>query len=702
MSGEQSTPENALGGSGSGRIESIKKTEKDSKSKYARWLDEINNAEKELASGFHERGRTIVQRFKDDRKGAIDQLDKKFNLFTTNVGIMQAALYSNIPKVLVERKFHDADDDIARVAASIMQRAITQDLDETHCDFSQVMEDAIEDRLVPGAGFAWIRLKVETEQVPLPVSELPLGMVGSDLAEPAEPAEPETVEKITDQEIIVEHVHWEDFLYSPCRTWAERRWVARKCYMDADSLEERFGKDKADRVAKDYSPKLNTNQVTPLNDILKKAIVYEIWDRQTRKVLWLAKGYDDLLDERDDPLRLEGFEPCPKPLFALTTTSNCIPTADYYLLQDQYKELDDVNDRIASLHRACKVVGVYDKAADGIQNMLGQATDNQLIPVDNWAMFAEKGGIKGQVDWLPLDMVVLTLDNLRKAREDIKGQIYELNGISDIVRGSSKASETLGAQQIKAQFASIRIQRLQAGVARFAGEIFRIKAEILAKHFTPEIILKMSGIMHTEDAQDQQLIQQAMELVKNEEEFEWRVSVDSDSMKMADYAQEKKERTEFVTSVATYLQSAATIMQAEPDAAPLLLGMLKYAAAGYSGSKDIEGLIDRTIHDIEVKQAEPPQPPPPDPKVEAIKLQAQIDQQAAAQDSQIKQQDAMMKQNQATQQLQFEQEKHMQEMAFAAQEHEQKMAFMREEASAKADAIRMQAAAKPETTNGEA
>ena len=181
-----STPENALGGSGSGKINSIKATQKDSKTKYARWRDEIDNAEKELKDGFHERGRKIVQRFKDDRKGAIDQLDKKFNLFTTNVGIMQAALYSNIPKVLVERKFHDADDDVARVAANIMQRAITQDLDETHCDFSQVMEDAIEDRLVPGAGFAWIRLKVETEQVPLPPAELPLGMSGSDIAEPVE------------------------------------------------------------------------------------------------------------------------------------------------------------------------------------------------------------------------------------------------------------------------------------------------------------------------------------------------------------------------------------------------------------------------------------------------------------------------------------------------------------------------------------
>jgi len=682
----QSTPENAQPSS---TIGSIQATEQDMATRTARWKDEIANAEQEVKK-WHEQGRKIIMRYKDDRKGAIDTLDSKFNLFTTNVGIMQAALYSKIPKVAVTRRFFDANDDVARVAANIMQRAITQDLDETHCDFSQVMEDAIEDRLVPGMGTAWLRMKVETDQIPVPVAELPWPEPGMDIPEPAE-AEPEMMEVITNQEIIVEHVHWEDFLWSPCRTWAERRWVARKVYMDKDSITARFGEEIAKALPMDYTPKSKADGVVPVNDVLKKAVVYEIWDRTTRKVVWMSKSYEKLLDERDDPLGLEGFEPCPKPLFALTTTSNCLPTPDYYLLQDQYKELDDVNDRITMLHRACKVVGVYDKGADGVQRMLSEGSNNQLIPVDNWAMFAEKGGIKGTVDWLPLDSVINALQNLRQAREDIKGQIYELNGISDVVRGASKASETLGAQQIKANFANIRIQRQQAEVAMFASEIFRIKAELLAKHFTPEIIIKISGIEFTEDAQDPNLIAQAMELVKNEEEFEWRVSVDSDSMKMADYAAEKQERSEFVTSVATYLQSSATILQQAPEASPLLLGMLKYACAGYSGSKDIESLIDKFVDQTEQKLK--PQPDPEQQKMEAEmqmeqqrfqmeqqgkQADQQINQQTAMQDLQIKQADAQIKAAADEQKLQFEREKFQQEMVFAQAEHEQQMAFERE------------------------
>jgi hypothetical protein len=669
---------------------------------YRRWMDEIAKACEETKT-WHHRGSKILKAFVDDRSGAIDSQDKKFNLFTTNVGILQAALYSNIPKVRVERKFQDMDDNIARVAANIMQRAITQDLDETDCDFSQVMEDAIEDRLVPGAGFAWLRLEVETEEIPAPVPTTPDPNVDMGTPEPAETADaPEMMEQITNQAIIVEHVHWEDFLWSPCRTWAERRWVGRRVYMDRDSLVKRFGEEKGKAIPLNYTPNSSdkVEKNTPTNDLIKKAIVFEIWDRTKREVIWVSAGYDGLLDKVDDPLELEGFEPCPRPLFALTTTSNCKPVPDYYLLQDQYKELNDINDRIASLHRAVKVIGVYDKGADGVQRMLSEGSDNQLIPVDNWAMFSEKGGIKGTVDWLPLDVVVQALAQLRQAREDIKGQIYELNGISDVVRGASKASETLGAQQIKAQYASIRIQRLQGSVAKFAGEIFRIKAEIIAKHFTPEVIIKMSGIEHTPDFEDKQVLEQAMALIKNEESFEWRVSVDSSSMKMADYAQEKKERTEYVTAVSTYLQSSATILQATPEATPLVLGLLKYATAASEANKDIEALIDKTVADYEKKAANP-EPPPPDPEMEKMKMEQQMAQETHQADMQAKQADMQMKQvdislkTQAEQQkLRMDMERHQYEMQCERDKHALEMQQLQQEGALKLEIQRQQAEQK--------
>jgi hypothetical protein len=97
-------------------------------------------------------------------------------------------------------------------------------------------------------------------------------------------------------------------------------------------------------------------------------------------------------------------------------------------------------------------------------------------------MFAERGGIKGQVDWVPIDQVVNAIGHLRQYRQDKVMQIYEVLGISDIMRGSSKASETAAAQQIKAQFGSTRIQLKQFYIADWITQALRIKAEIICKH----------------------------------------------------------------------------------------------------------------------------------------------------------------------------------------------------------------------------
>jgi hypothetical protein len=443
--------------------------------------------------------------------------------------------------------------------------------------------------------------------------------------------------------------------------------------MDRDSLTKRFGEEAGKKVPLDYIPKTGHEDASmPEFDILQRATIYEIWDRQTRTVIWISKSYQELLDVKDDPLGLESFEPCPKPLFALTTTSSCVPTPDYSMIQDQYGELDDVNNRISMLVSACKAVGVYDRSAVGVERMLLEGVDNTLIPVDNWAMFAEKGGLKGQVDWLPLDTVIQALMRLREAREDIKGQIYELTGISDIARGASKASETLGAQKIKAQFASIRIQQLQDSVVNFAASIFRIKAQMLAKHFTPEMLIKLSTIEYTPDAQKPELVAAAIKLIKSDQEFSWRVSVDADSMKMADYQAEKQERSEFITSVATYLQSAATMVKAEPLAAPLMIEMLKYAVAASKGSKVLETTLDQMLDDYKEKVAKEQANPTPDP--EQAKNQQEMAMKQA--DMQMKQADHAMKGQIEQQKLAHENDKNQMELEFMRQKNQLELEFM--------------------------
>lgn len=592
---------------------------------YSRWKTEIEYALKELEK-FHKRARRVNKKFIDERNAEYAN-SKWFNLFYANVQILQSALYAQIPKPVVARKYLDYKDDAGRVAASIIERCITQDLDDPNDFFDGTMRSVVEDRLVAGLGQAWIRLETDTAPIELPEGDTEVSSSippapGMEEAEEADEDVP-ALEEITDQRVIIDYVFWEDFVWSPCRIWNERRWTGRAVYMTRDELVKRFGVLHGNAVPLTTSKRQDEQGSTPTNNALSTARVFEIWDRSTRKVFWLSLDYDKMLDEKSDPLELVGFEPCPEPLFANNSTSNCTPRPDYYMLQDQYGELDVLNQRISKLIEACKVVGVYDQSAEGVKRIFTEGFDNQLIPVENWAMFAEKNGLKGQIDWLPLEAVVTTIQQLNAAREAIKQQIYELTGIADIVRGASKASETLGAQEIKAKFASIRIKKLQDEVARFASDIMRIKAEIMVRHFTPELLVARSNIDKTDDTD---LVHAAIELLKSETGFEWRIQVTADTLAQADYAMEKQDRIEFLSSVSKYLNEAGAMVQAVPESAPILIGMLKWAVAGFRNAKDIEGMLDKALDALE-KQPQKDKGPSPEEmtvKAENEKLQADM------------------------------------------------------------------------------
>jgi hypothetical protein len=603
----------------SGSIESLQEAQAEKGGKCKRWKDEIKAALKELET-WHKQGDECERRYLDDRDFD-DDYEKRFNIYTSNVQIMQSALYNSIPQVEVSRTFKDEADDVARVAAIILQRVLQQDLDSPRTDFDPCMKNAIENRLIPGMGACWIRLETTTQEIDLPLETFPMELNA------AMPQEPQRMEKVVDQQVRTEHVHYRDFLWSPCRTWEERRWIGRRVMMTKDKITARFGEDIGKMVPMEKTKNSNENDdgLKPEHMVFKQAEIFEIWDRENREVLWVCLGCDYLLDTRDDPLSLTDFDPAPKPIFANTTTSKLIPKPDLVLWQDQYNSLDLVNTRIDLLVSACKVAGVYDKGSEGIQRLL-QGNENTLIPVDNWAMFAEKGGIKGQVDWLPLDIIVAALERLRQAREDLKQQVYELTGIADIVRGATKASETLGAQQLKAQFASVRIQSLQKAILDFGTEILRIKGEITTRHFTPEMLAKKGNVQNLEQA-DLQFVEPAIQLLKDWQNYQWRITIQPDSLAQTDYAKEKSERIEFLGAVSTYMEKAIMAVQGMPELLPLTLSLLKFGIAGFRVGKEIEGTIDNALKQIsEAAKQKAQQPPPPDPAMIAAQTQAKATQ----------------------------------------------------------------------------
>jgi hypothetical protein len=310
-------------------------------------------------------------------------------------------------------------------------------------------------------------------------------------------------------------------------------------------------------------------------------------------------------------------------MIANPTTSLFIPKADFLISQDLYNEIDALQTRISMITKSVKVIGVYDGKEDAIKRMMTEGVENDLIPVDNWAMFGEKGGMKGSVDWFPVDMIVGTLGQLKELRDETIQLLYQVTGLSDIMRGaSSGVRESATAQSLKAKFASIRIQALQDEFARFAGDIQTLKAEVMSKHFELKTIIQQSNILNSPNAEE------AMEAVKllKSPDYKWRVEIRPESIAMVDYAQLKSERTEYLTALSTYIQSAQAMIKAEPGMGMMLMELMKWGLAGFKGSAEIEGVVDRAMKEMKEKlKKEEQQPPQPSPEQEKAKLKAEAD-----------------------------------------------------------------------------
>lgn len=598
-----------------------------------RWSSEIEASKKELER-FQEDGDKITRRYLDKR----DEWGKeetRINLFWSSMKVLLSLLYARPPKASVARSFLDSADDQARVAGVIIQRILNRSFDDNVSNWDSAIRQCIEDWLVVGMGQAWLRYAVETEQEVIPAEIDP--MTGEEIM-------PEQItERIIDETAPIDYIYWKDFFYSPARVWEEVRWVARRVYMTRDQLIKRFGEEIGKVVPLFSSTSKDVNAQTPKHDPWARAEIFEVWCKEDKKVYWYAKGCEVILDVKDDPLELDEFFPCPPPLAANLTSSNFMPRADYIFAQDQFQELDEINTRITWLTKAAKVIGLYDKNNDGIQRMFNQAAENQLIPVDNWAMFAESGGIKGKVDWVPIDQVVNAISSLRIYRQDQTAQIYEVLGISDIMRGASKASETATAQQIKAQFGSTRVELNQFYIAEWITNLLRIKAEIISKHWQPETIAMRSNIMRTPDAE---FAGPAIQLIKDERLAEYRISVEADSLSAMDWAQERDSAVQFMSAMGAFVAQIGPMIQTVPGSSPYFLRLLQWSVSKFKVSSEIESVLDQAVAQLQANPPQPPQPSAQDQAETAAEVARAKEREASAIETQVDTQTKIFQLNQ--------------------------------------------------------
>jgi hypothetical protein len=379
-----------------------------------------------------------------------------------------------------------------------------------------------------------------------------------------------------------------------------------------------------------------------------------------------------ILDTRDDPLQLENFWPCPKPMFSTLTTDSLIPVPDYVLYQDQARQLDTLADRIDGFIQALKVRGVYDASEPSLARLFTEGENNTLLPVKNYAAFSEKGGLVGAINLVDIKPIAEGLNMAYQAMEQVKGQIYEIMGIADIQRGQTDPNETLGAQIIKSNNASGRLKTMQHDVVNFATSLLQIKAQIICQHFTDDTIVKISGAMQL-SPQDQALIPQALALLKNEPAKNFRIEVTSDSMIYQDEQQEKADRMEFLSAVSGFLSTALPAAQSTPELTPMLIEMLKFGVTAFKAGKGLEGLIDETADKFRQQaKAMEGQPKPPSPEMQKLQMEQQMDQAKMQAQVQAKQAEMQAQMQMETQKMQMQMELEKAKQEYQAQENQLK------------------------------
>ncbi len=582
--------------------------------KAQRWTLEFAAARRAL-DPWHKVGEKIDKEFRNEVE-ATTTGETRLNLFTADVTTMMALMHGQTPRVSVSRRFADAKDDDARVAGEMLERLLNCDIARDEDGFQPAIKTALSDRLLPGLANCRVRYTMgETETIegkPAVLDEV----TGQELA----PEVPER-ESRPNEDADTDYVHWQDQLWSPCRVWQELQWWSFKNRMDREALIERFGEKIGSQIP------LNSKRVGAdgSRDPWGRADVWEIYDKTTRTVCWFVEGFPTILDEKPDPLELDGFWPFAEPMFANITTSKLVPRPDFAIHQDQYNEVHNLETRLHELSESIRVSGLYNAANENIPDMLSETGRGKMIPVKNWAMHGESGGLRGQTDWFPLEQVVGAIQVLQERLSTRIDLLRQATGWSDIMRGeATQAGATATEQRVKARSGSVRIQRLQDEFARFASGIQKLRAEIICKHFEPSTIIARSNAERF--IEDPQQIQRAVALLKSPRFAEYRIEVKPEALAIQDFAATKQERTEVLASLTQFFQAMAPLAQGMPGSMPHLLEMAQWSVSGLRGASQIEGTFDRMI--TEAKQAAEqakanPQQPPPDPKIVAAQMKNQ-------------------------------------------------------------------------------
>jgi hypothetical protein len=561
------------------------------------WLDAITDAQKYFRY-WQEKADRIDKVYADLKTLSGSGTDREFQMFWANLEILKPSIYSRSPAPVVVPRFRTMKD-LPRKASELLERTLVLTFEEA--DINAVMLQIRDDLATIGRGAAWLRFE-------------------------------ETDGRLRN---VIEHMDRADFLHEPARKWQEVGWVAKRAWLTRAEGMKRFGDPFAQVELKNRRDLLGEPDQGAYEGE-KKAEIWEIWSRSRGLVVWVAPGLEDVLDIREPFLKLEGFFPCPKPAYATTERRRLIPVPDFVYYKDQLEEINELTARISALAEGLRMKGFYPAGAgdlaEAVETAVRQNDRNAiLVPVSN---FAALGGtaLRDSIIWLPVSELAATIKELVLLRRQLIDDVYQITGLSDIMRGATHPSETAAAQELKSQYGSIRIRDRQAELVRIARDITRIAAEMIAENYTPDMFagmaqmdlprdeaiageigkLRLEAVRLAEapDASEEiadvrqktearlssltatVTLEKAVALLREQRLRPFILEIETDSTIQADENTEKQRRTEFLTALSMAIQQLTPMVAQQPSSAPFAVEILKFAIAPFRAGRSFEGSID--------------------------------------------------------------------------------------------------------------
>lgn len=611
------------------------------------WLNEIS-ASRKREKEFRKDGVKIRETYAGEKKETTP-----YNVLFSNTETMMPALYSAIPRPIVQRRYKD-DDALGKAAAQAGQRALEFLLD-TNLDgyetFDEAMRAATLDALLPGRGTTTIKYDAEMRKS----------------------GEGDQAMDVKASELVCPEIRsWNRVYYGYAKKWSKMPWIAYEEHIDKEEAKRLFGDDIAAKIEfttgeEDQDEAKGEEDERNIGD-RKTALIYQIWDKNGgNKIRYVSPHYkDDYLKVEDDTLGMSGFYNCPKPLMFVEKTDDLTPTSLYSLYENQAIELNSLTSRINRIISAIKARGLYDgELGDDVARLM-EADDNELLPAEKGASLAAEKGLDNAIWFMPLDMLVATLKELYVAREQCKQVIYEILGIADILRGSSNPNETLGAQQIKTQWGSLRLKPKQAEVQRYARDILRMMLEIAATKFSEETWARMTGLPYLTQMQVQQATQvaqaaaqqgnmgpaqqlqqqvtwkQILETLRDDMQRAYKVDIETNSTIQPEAAEDQKNISDLMTAIGQFLNGVGPL---------ILQGAMPFETAQTMLLAIVRRFRFGTEIEDQIRQMQPPKPPDDGKGDEAAQKEAAATQKDMQSQAKISQLETQLKGAQSENQL---------------------------------------------------